>query len=53
MINSVSELLDKISLGEDSTIGFKQELTNWNRNSFADEIAAFANSFGGVIVVGV
>ena len=38
-------------LGEDSTIEFKREMPH--RDSMADEIAAFANSEGGVILIGV
>ena len=41
----------KIILGEDATIEFKREMPH--RNSRADEIAAFANTQGGVILIGV
>ncbi len=51
MFDSVSELIEKIHLGEDSTIEFKRQLPR--RDSLADEIAAFANARGGVILVGV
>ncbi len=51
MFDSLSELIDKIHLGEDSTIEFKRELPR--RDSLADEIAAFANARGGVILIGV
>ncbi len=51
MFDSLIELIKKISLGEDSTIEFKQELPR--RGTLADEIAAFANAQGGVILVGV
>ena len=51
MVNSLSELIEKIHLGEDSTIEFKRELPR--RDSLADEIAAFANARGGVILIGV
>ena len=51
MFDSPSELIEKIHLGEDSTIEFKRELPR--RDSLADEIAAFANARGGVILIGV
>ena len=51
MFHSQTELIEKIMLGEDATIEFKREMPH--RNSLADEIAAFANSQGGVILIGV
>ncbi|MDE0552631.1 MAG: putative DNA binding domain-containing protein [Candidatus Poribacteria bacterium] len=51
MFNTLTELLEKIYLGEDATIEFKRALPH--RNSLADEIAAFANARGGVILIGV
>ena len=51
MFDSLTELTEKIYLGEDSTIEFKRELPH--RKSLADEIAAFANASGGVILIGV
>ncbi len=51
MYDSLIELIEKIYLGEDATIEFKRELPH--RNSLADEIAAFANARGGVILIGV
>lgn len=51
MFDSLSELTQKIHLGEDSTIEFKRELPR--RHALADEIAAFANARGGVILLGV
>ena len=51
MFNTRTELLKKIYLGEDATIEFKRALPH--RNSLADEIAAFANARGGVILIGV
>ena len=51
MFSSLTELTEKIYLGSDSTIEFKRELPH--RESFADEIAAFANASGGVILIGV
>ena len=51
MFNSLTELTEKIYMGEDSTIEFKRELPH--RESLADEIVAFANASGGVILIGV
>ena len=51
MYDSLSELLQKIRSGEDSTIEFKREMPH--RRSLADEIAAFANAKAGVILIGV
>ena len=51
MFHSLTELIEKIMLGEDSTIEFKREMPQ--RNSLADEIAAFANTQGGVILIGI
>ena len=51
MFDSLSELIEKIQLGEDSTIEFKRQLPR--RDCLADEIAAFANARGGVILIGV
>ena len=51
MFDSLTELTEKIYPGEDSTIEFKRELPH--RESLADEIAAFANARGGVILIGV
>ena len=51
MFHSQTELIEKIMLGEDTTIEFKREMPH--RNSLADEIAAFANSQGGVLLIGV
>ena len=51
MYDSLIELIEKIYLGEDSTIEFKRELPH--RRSLADEIAAFANAKGGIILIGV
>ena len=51
MFNSLTELTEKIYLGEDSTIEFKRKLPH--RQSLADEIVAFANANGGVILIGV
>ena len=51
MYYSLTELLEKIILGEDSTIEFKREMPH--RNSLADEVAAFANTQGGMILIGI
>ena len=51
MFDSLTELIEKIYLGEDSTIEFKRELPS--RDDLAEEIAAFANASGGVILIGV
>ena len=51
MFHSLTELIEKIILGEDATIEFKREMPH--RDSLADEIAAFANTQGGVILIGV
>ena len=51
MYNTLSEILEKITLGEDSTIEFKKKIHR--RDSLADEIAAFANAKGGVILIGI
>ncbi len=51
MTGGVTWLLEKLALGEDSTIEFKEQITN--RDSVAAEISAFANGRGGTLVVGV
>ena len=51
MFYTLRELIEKIMLGEDSTIEFKREMPH--RNSLADEIAAFANTQGGMILIGI
>lgn len=59
MFDSTRELLDKISLGEDSFLELKEvrftgdRVTAPSRESLADELAAFANTRGGVCVLGV
>lgn len=52
-------LLDRISLGEDSTLELKEvvfsgsKIKGPTRDSLADELAAFANAHGGTLVLGV
>lgn len=59
MYDSVDELLAKLRLIEDSTIEWKevrvpgQKVNAPARDDLADELAAFANWSGGVIVLGV
>jgi len=59
MFEHPTELLEKIRLGEDTFLELKEvrfaghHVTGPNRNSLADELAAFANSRGGVCVLGV
>ena len=59
MFDSRKELLDKIRLGEDTFLEYKEvrfageRITEPRRDSLADELAAFANSRGGVFVMGV
>ena len=51
MFDTLTELTEKIDLGEDSTLELKRALPH--RDDLADEIAAFANAIGGVILIGV
>lgn len=59
MFDSEKELLDKIRLGEDTFLECKEvrfsggRVTDPHRDSLANELAAFANSRGGVFVMGV
>ena len=59
MFDSKQELQDKIRLGEDTFLEFKEvrfsgdKVQEPHRNSLADELASFANSRGGVFVLGV
>ena len=59
MYDDISELLEKISLGEDTFLELKEvrfagnKLTAPHRDSLADELASFANSSGGVCLLGV
>ena len=51
MVHSQTELIEQSMLGEESTIEFKREMSH--SDSIADEIDAFANSEGGIILIGV
>jgi len=59
MIDGDKQLLDKIRLGEDTFLEFKevrfagQNVSAPGRDSLADELAAFANSRGGICLLGV
>lgn len=59
MNGNLSELLQKIALGEDSTLELKivffngDKVTGPHRNAMADELAAMANTTTGIIVLGV
>jgi predicted HTH transcriptional regulator len=59
MFENPNELLQKIPLGEDSFLEFKeieikgQRVVNPNVESMAGECTAFANAYGGVILFGV
>lgn len=59
MFPSKTELLEKIRLGEDSYLEIKEvrfsgeRVSAPSRNDLADELAAFANSRGGVLALGV
>ncbi|MEN9864662.1 MAG: hypothetical protein RL748_252 [Pseudomonadota bacterium] len=59
MFDHVADLMEKIRLGEDSFLELKEvrfsgeKVSAPHRDSLADELAAFANSRGGVCVLGV
>ena len=59
MFDSVQELADRITLGESTYLEFKEvrfsgeRVAGPSRDRLADELAAFANSRGGVLVLGV
>lgn len=53
MFDNAKKLFDKIRLGEDSSLELKEVLFAGQRDSLADELAAFANGRGGVCVLGV
>lgn len=59
MLANRSELLEKIRLGEDSFLELKEvrfsgsHMRGPSQDALADELAAFANSAGGVLLLGV
>lgn len=59
MLETRSELLEKIRLGEDSFFELKEVRISGNKirgpaqDDLADELAAFANSRGGVLLLGI
>ena len=59
MANDVGELTGRIRLGEDSALELKRvmlagsRVDGPSRHDFADELAAFANTRGGTVVLGV
>ena len=59
MFDNIADLIDKIRLGEDSYLELKevrfagQKVSAPHKDSLADELASFANSRGGVCVLGV
>ena len=59
MFDNIADLIDKIRLGEDSYLELKEvrfaghKVSAPHKDSLADELAAFANSRGGVCVLGV
>ena len=58
MFDNIADLIDKIRLGEDSYLELKEvrfaghKVSAPHKDSLADELAAFANSRGGVCVLG-
>lgn len=59
MFDNIADLIEKIRLGEDSFLELKEvrfageRVSAPHRDSLADELAAFANSRGGVCLLGV
>lgn len=59
MFDNIADLIEKIRLGEDSYLELKEvrfaghKVSAPHKDSLADELAAFANSRGGVCVLGV
>ena len=59
MRESSEQLLRRIRLGKDGAIEFREaafsggKIAEPGRNKLADELAAFANARGGVLVLGV
>ena len=58
-MNQLEDLVRRIRLGEDSALELKSvvmaggRVRGPNRNDLADELAAFANTRGGTVVLGV
>lgn len=59
MVDGIENLLRQIRLGEDSALEFKRvmvaghRVTDPDRRDFADEVAAFANGRGGMVLLGI
>ncbi len=59
MLGTRSELMEKIRLGEDSFLELKEvrfaggKMSGPSQDALADELAAFANASGGVLLLGV
>lgn len=59
MLGARRELIEKIRLGEDSFLEFKEvkfaggKMRGPTQDALADELAAFANSAGGVLLLGI
>ncbi|NDD63800.1 MAG: ATP-binding protein, partial [Acidobacteria bacterium] len=59
MLANKQELLEKISLGEDTFLELKEirlregKIAGPGQNELSDELAAFANSRGGILLLGV
>lgn len=58
-MNTVDELLEKIQIGEDSSLELKnliykgEKVNNPHRDRMADEMAAMANTNSGIFVLGI
>jgi len=46
-------LLDIISRGENQTVEFKEQIIKGNQSEFVETVVAFANTIGGMILIGV
>jgi len=46
-------LLDIISRGENQTVEFKEQIEKGNQSEFIETVVAFANTIGGMILIGV
>ena len=59
MFDTIEELQEKIKMGEDGSLEMKtvrfrhRKISGPHANSLADELACFANSSGGVVVLGI